>query len=168
MPYNVLMPNRALLLLCFLLSSNALSEVLTTPDYQLEYDSSWQISERQNPPGYRLYSLNLKTEVTLSSLRFDAGQDILELSKKWLEARISAELKAMSEINREVSINKSLKPIQIGYQVEYWGDDSEGRRFRYWGVVTEKKLVNVYVESYIQPSDEIETILKIILGNLLL
>ena len=142
------------------------AETLKTPGYWVSYDDSWVVKELNDPPRYELISSKLETKAVFSSLNYPKGKDLNELSDAYLKVRIKAEKDALKANSSSANIQDSKKPIHIGYQIEYWGTDSENRNFRYWSVVTDTKIVNIYIESYKQDPNKIEEIFRSFLKSL--
>lgn len=158
---------RILKIIISLFIGNVTAETLTTPDYQLDFDKSkWAKGETDNPPGYTLESKELSTKVTLSSLSYPEGKDLAELSKQWLILRLNSENDTLKESGRTAEIEESNKQIPIGYQVEYWGEDSNGRNFRFWSAITKNKIINIYIESNKQDSSRLEATFRSFLKTL--
>ena len=142
------------------------AETLKTPGFWVNYDNNWVVTEFDDPPGYQLSSADLETTATFSSLGFPKGKDLSELADAYLRVRLEAERETLKASERTATIKESQKPIQIGYQIEYWGTDSENRNFRYWAVVADTKIVNIYIESSKQDPAKLEEIFRFFLSDL--
>jgi len=136
------------------------SETLVNSDYSITYSGDWVVKELADPPSYQLVSSDLNAKAVISSLNFPKGKNVGELSQAYLNLRIGSENDVMKSNGRTASIENSIKKIPIGYQIEYWGVDSENRNFRFWAVVADSKIVNLYVESYKQDSTHVGEILR--------
>lgn len=144
------------------------NETLKTPSFWVNYDSSWEFEKQENPPLYILHSNSTETKITFSSMSYPKGKDLNMLANSYLNLRLDSEKELLksSGYSTPQEIESSVKEIPIGFQIEFWGTDNKSRSFRYWAVVTETKLVNIYLESYGLSGEKLDDTFRGFLKNL--
>jgi hypothetical protein len=141
--------------------------MLETPFASMELGNVW-VNESQPDPGvYRLVAETYRTAATIAGQHWTKTPDDLKAAAvEYLKRRRSMEAQMAQEYGRTQTIHESLKEQPYGYQIELWGQDSEGRQFRYWAIVGAVKVVAIYMETYSQSEAALEQIFRAFLKGL--
>jgi hypothetical protein len=144
--------------------------MLKTALFTLDAGDGWKEDAPPEPDVHILHSDKNKVSATISAQAVvQDGMDVMEvkaIAERLLEIRTAAETQVLREAGIDVSLNRALKQLSFGYQIEYFGHDSDHRQFRYFGVVTPTKVVNIYLESYDQSEESLGNIFRELLKGL--
>lgn len=157
----------SLFLSLFALAARSGSPMLDTPFGSVELGSVWAVESQPDPGVYQLVAESYRTAATIAGKRWRKKPDDLKVTAaEYLKLRRSVEAQMAQEYGRTQTIHESLKEQPYGYQIELWGQDSEGRQFRYWAIVGSVKVVEIYMETYSQSEVALEEIFRTFLKGL--
>jgi len=131
---------------------------VNTPAFKLKLLGDWKKEKSNDPEQYSYYSHATDTGITCSYILTKAKpEDTERIAKKLIEFRLGAEEAAANKFDLKMTIAEPLlAPFSKGHQVAYFGHDSRNRQFRYLGLVTPSKTVNIYAESKSRTQSELE------------
>lgn len=141
-------------------SVGSLADVgINTSAFKLKLSDDWKQEASSDPEQYSYYSGRKDIGITCSYLLMKAKpEDTERIAKKLIEFRLGAEEAAANKFNLKMTIAEPLLvPFSKGHQVAYFGHDSNNRQFRYLGVITTSKTINIYAESKSRSQSELET-----------
>lgn len=144
------------------------AQVVESPAFRLKLDGDWKAVAASDPEQQSLYSTHLDVGLTTSYLLFNAKpSDTERIAQKLREFRLRGEDQAAAQYKLRLTIVEPIVlPFAKGHQVAYYGHDSEGRQFRYLGLVFPNKTINVYAESKSRSQAELEAIFNQMLKGL--
>lgn len=144
--------------------------MIDTADFKLDLVGEWVPGKSTDPDQHSFYSKQQDVGITASSMRFKKGlSDLRRIADKLVEMRMAAENAEGKRSDIQMTIAEPVVvPFAQGYQVAYYGHDSRNRQFRYLGVVTDGRIVNLYVESNGKSQQELEGTFNTILKGLVL
>ncbi len=146
-------------------SSGVHAEVLTTPLFELELPGDWKLVSQNDSGIYRLASEEKQTSVTIETQTW-GPPNLDEAAHSLLKLRMTAEESLMKQAERTATYTDSVVEVPVGFQMEYYGEDSGKRRFRFWGLAAESKVFTLYIEAYEQSEAELENNLETLLAGL--
>ena len=157
----------ASLLAIFSFGAIADSEI-STPAFKLKLSEDWKQEPTNDAEQYSYYSHTKDIGITCSYILMNAKlEDTDRIAKKLIEFRLGGEEAAANEFNLKMTIAEPfIAPFSKGHQVAYFGHDSNNRQFRYLGVVTPSKTINIYVESNSKSQTELEAEFNTLLKGL--
>src|SRR5262249_49493215 len=152
-----------LLALLFGASSAADAATLrvTSPDYTLTLDGDWAEVRTADQEQRNFRSKLTDASLVVSSMSISAPPSGIErIARRMAGIRVEAENKAAAEVGRKVQTAQPVLTQQPwGYTIAYSGSDSGGRRFSFYGAVTAKQILSIYVESKIQTEKGLKAVL---------
>jgi hypothetical protein len=151
--------------LLVLFSSGARAEAVTTPLFELELPGDWKLVSQNDSGIYRLASEEKHVAATIEAQEWSPS-DLDQAAHSLLKLRMTAEESHMKQAERTANYTDSVDEVPVGFQMEYYGEDSAKRQFRFWGLAAEAKVVTLYVEAYDQSEAELDRNLEVLLAGL--
>ncbi len=147
-----------------------MAETLGSVLFELDLPAGWTVKSQHvgAPDSDDVFELLYEDGVaaaTISTMIFN-HPDREALANTYLDIRLQAEREVNEELGATVTYEEAFEDKGAGHQIEYFGEDSSGRLFRYWGFVRDTKLINVYVEAYDMPEEALEELIRGLLGGL--
>jgi hypothetical protein len=142
-----------------MISFNALADTtISTPAFKLKLGEGWKQEQSSDSEQIAYYSAQRDVGITTSFMLVKAKPaDAERMANKLKELRLAGENAAALEFGLTMTIAEPIVvPYGEGYQVAYYGHDSANRQFRYLGIVTATKIVNIYAESKGRSQQELE------------
>ncbi len=148
----------------------ASGESLESGLFILDLPGGWEIAGGDDHPAwsddpYHLVFEDGRAGATISTMTFD-HPDREALANEYLDIRLEAEREVNAELGITVTYEEAFEDKGYGHQIEYFGSDSSGRLFRYWGFIRDTKLINIYLESYELPAESLEEEFRRLLAGL--
>ena len=148
----------------------ASAEMIGSARFELELPSGWVVEANtvERPETDDVHQLVFEdgdAAATVSTMLF-AHSDREALANTYLDIRLQAEREVNEELGQTVTYEEAFENKGHGHQIEYFGSDSSGRRFRYWGFIRDSKLINIYVEAYDMDEDSLEGLFQELLSGL--
>lgn len=148
----------------------AVGETIGSDRFELALPAGWGITEhrRESSNSDEVFELSYddgEAVATVSTMVF-GHTDREALANAYLDIRLEAEREVNEELGQTVTYEEAFEEKAYGHQIEYFGSDSSGRLFRYWGFVRDSKLINIYVETYDMPEESLEALFRELLGGL--
>ena len=148
----------------------ASAETLGTDRFELELPSGWVLEAQSvEPPNsdevFELLYEGGTAAATVSTMIFD-HPDREALANAYLDIRLQAEREVNEELGQTLTFEEAFEDKGYGHQIEYFGSDSSGRLFRYWGFVRDTKLINIYLETYELSEETLEEVFRQLLAGL--
>ena len=146
------------------------AETLGSDRFELDLPSGWVVeaSSVEPPDSDEVYQLIYEdgdAAATVSTMIFQ-HPDREALANTYLDIRLQAEREVSEELGQTVTYEEAFENKGYGHQIEYFGSDSSGRLFRYWGFIRDAKLINIYVEAYEMDKDSLEALFQELLSGL--
>ena len=141
------------------------AEAVTTPLFELELPGDWKLVSQNESGIYRLASEEKHVSATIEAQAW-SPPDLDEAAHSLLKLRMTAEESLMKQAQRTARYTDSVDEVPVGFQMEYYGEDSAKRQFRFWGLAEESKVVTLYVEAYDQSEGELDNNLEILLAGM--
>lgn len=160
---------KLLAMLLAMISFNALADTtINTPAFKLELGDGWKQEQSSDPEQFSYYSAQRDIGITASFMFVKVKLANTErMANKLKELRLAGEDAAASKFGLTMTIAEPIVvPYGEGYQVAYYGHDSANRQFRYLGIVTATKIVNIYTESKGRSQQELEDAFNRVLKGL--
>lgn len=146
-------------LLSALFSASAIaSGPIDTPAFKLPLEGNWIEERSPVPQQYSYYSEELDIAITASYDQLNTDPSKTEaIANTLAQLRLEGEQAAAEEFDVEMKIVEPyIGEFPRGHQVAYYGHDSSGREFRYLGIVTPEKVINIYAESKSKSQSQLE------------
>ena len=148
----------------------ASAENLSSDRFELDLPSGWVLKDEsvEGPDSDEVFQLlyeDGEAAATVSTMIF-SHPDREALANAYLDIRLQAEREVNAELGETVSYEEAFEDKGDGHQIEYFGSDSSGRLFRYWGFIRDTKLINIYVESYDVSEESLEELIQGLLSGL--
>ncbi|WP_156480036.1 hypothetical protein [Collimonas pratensis] len=133
----------------FLALPGIAAETMKTDTFSLEMQGDWKKGPSSDSEQFTFSSRKLGVDLTISTMKFkELGVDLERMTRKLQEFRLSGEEAAAKKFNLRMEISEPLiTRADRGWHLQYFGNDSTGRTFRYYGIVVPGKLMNIYAES---------------------
>lgn len=134
--------------------------VIETPAFILTLPGKWVAEPGADPAKRSYYSKKLDVGITTSFLMREADPGNTEqLARRLKEARVAGEQQVAKQFDYRLDM---VDPVVVafarGHQVAYQGQDSNGRQFRYLGLVLPSKTIQIYIESKTRNQAQLEAI----------
>ena len=148
----------------------ASAETLGSDRFELDLPSGWVLeADSVEPPNsdevFELIYEGGEAAATVSTMAF-SHPDREALANAYLDIRLQAEREVHEEFGQTVTYEEAFENKGYGHQIEYFGSDSSGRLFRYWGFIRDTKLINIYIETYDMPEESLEALFRELLSGL--
>ncbi|MDJ0908042.1 MAG: hypothetical protein QNI99_02545 [Woeseiaceae bacterium] len=148
----------------------ASAETLGSDLFELELPTGWALEAHSvEPPAsdevFELLYKKGEAAATISTMLI-SHPDREALANAYLDIRLQAEEEVNAEFGETVTYEEAFENKGYGHQIEYFGSDSSGRLFRYWGFIRDTKLINIYIETYDMPEESLETLFRELLSGL--
>lgn len=140
---------------------------INTSAFKLKLSEDWK-QEKSNSDQYSYYSQSKDIGITYSyTLTKAKPEDTERIAKKLMSFRLEAEEAASNKFNLKMTIAEPLLvPFSKGHQIAYFGHDNSNRQFRYLGLVSPSKTINIYAESKSRSQAELEREFNLLLKGL--
>ncbi len=136
----------------------AAGTAIETPAFKLMLGDGWTRGQSTDAEQQTYYSAKEDVGLTTSFMLVNAQpKDTERMANKLRDFRLKAEDTAAAQYGLKMTIVEPIvTPYGDGYQIAYYGHDSNNRQFRYLGVVMPKKIINIYAESKGRSQQELE------------
>ncbi len=148
----------------------ASAETIGTELFELELPTGWVVESQrwataESDEVFELLYEDGEAAATVSTMVFN-HPDREALANTYLDLRLQAEREVNEELGETVTYEEAFEDKGYGHQIEYFGSDSSGRLFRYWGFIRDAKLINIYIETYEMPEESLEDLFRGLLAGL--
>jgi hypothetical protein len=150
--------------LCLLLVTGAPAAhadgVIETPAFILKLPGKWVAAPGSDAAKRSYYSKKLDVGLTASFVMREADPgDTAQLAQRLRDVRLAGEQQVAAQFNYTLDlVDPVIVAFARGHQVAYQGQDSNGRQFRYLGLVLPTKTIQIYLESKTRSQPELEGI----------
>ena len=138
------------------------------PAWDLALDGDWALQARDDPEQQTASSTALDIGLTTSFLPLNVKLAGVEpLARKFQDIRLRTEHETGVRFHRTVTVDApALAPAPGGYLLTYGGHDDTGRHFRFYGRVTQRGVLSLYVESSSRNESELAAAMDRVVAGL--
>lgn len=137
---------------------------VSNPLFSIDLDDDWEQVQCANEEQVAFISQSYNAQLRIQFWDIKISTDKLEKAANGL---VKLGLKQEQLKAPLVTIRNSVvSPTEYGYTVAYSGHDSNKRSFRYAGIVTKQKVLNLYLETPSRNESSLESLMQSIVDKI--